>query len=496
LGKPFKLLPWQKWVILALFTVGADGLRTIRWALIGIAKKNGKTELAAALALFFAFGPSGPNGEPEPAALVIVAAGSDEQADMVFGAAKTMAEHSPTLSALLEPYEDEILCPELPGSKVKRVAAAAKKLSSTLDGKNIYVVICDELHCWEGPQAKVVWDTLTNGTVTRLQPLVLQITTAGVDSGLAEGRPETLCGQQYAYGKAVATGEVDDPAYLFWWVEAPAGADHNDPAVIEAANPSFGRIMQLGFYLDQLTKKTPAVFRRYFLNQWTEAKETWLPEGAWEALSVGEFEFDAELPMYGFTDAATKHDSTAHVRGQWHDCTKSCPGWDPSHPKAPAGTVRKLRVRAVLWERPFDIRTHRPLEGWKLPIAEVENVLREYHRSYNLLAWGYDPALFERSAQQLEAEGLPMEEVPQSDQRMVPAAQALFQLVVDGELEHDGDKDFARHMRNAVAVQARGGDGGWRLKKGAGRMDAAISAAGTALLATQYVEEEEDQILW
>src|SRR5689334_21106575 len=56
LGKPFRLLVWQKWVILALFTVGVDGLRVVRWALIGIAKKNGKTELCAALGLFFAFG--------------------------------------------------------------------------------------------------------------------------------------------------------------------------------------------------------------------------------------------------------------------------------------------------------------------------------------------------------------------------------------------------------------------------------------------------------
>lgn len=478
LGKPFRLLAWQKWVILALFTVGADGIRVVRWALIGIAKKNGKTELAAALALFFAFGPSGKDGEPEPAALVVVAAGSDDQADMVFGAAKTMAEQSPTLRQVLEAYEKEILCPSLPGSKVLRVAAAAKSTSSTLDGKNIYVVICDELHCWEGAQARVVWDTLTNGTVTRLQPLVLQITTAGFD-------PESICGEQYAYGKAVATGEVDDPAFLFWWVEPPADADHTDPAVIEAANPSFGHIMQLPFYLDQLTKKTVAVFKRYFLNMWTESAETWLPEGAWEAGDVGRFEFDTVAPMWTGTDSATKHDSAAHVRAQWHDCGPGCAAF------VEGGPTRKLRLSARVWERPWDPRTRRPVEGWKLPIAEIENEMRSYHRDYSLAACGYDPALFERSAQQLEAEGLPMEEVPQSDARMVPAAQLLYQLIVDGQVEHDGNDVFTRHMRNAVAVQARGGDGGWRLKKGAAKrkMDAAIAAAIAALLAAQPVED-------
>lgn len=490
LGKPFRLLLWQKLVIYALFSVDAEtGLRVYRWALIGIAKKNGKTELAAALALYFAFGPSGADGKPEPAALVVVAAGSDSQADLVFGAAKTMAEQSPRLRQVLQPYEGEILCASLPGSKIIRVAAAAKTTSSTLDGKNIYVVICDELHCWEGPQAKVVWDTLTNGTVTRLQPLVLQITTAGFDK-------ETICGEQYTYGHAVAAGKVEDPGFFFWWVEAPEGAKHNDPAVIEASNPSFGEIMGLAFYLDQLTKKTLAVFRRYFLNQWTESAETWLPAGAWDVLSIGPFDFDRNQPTWTGTDAATKHDSTAHVLGQWHTCSPECAGWRENDEEG----VRKLRLQAHIWERPMDPRTRRPLEDWKLPIPEIENWWRDQQKRFqsNLQACGYDPALLERSAQQLETEGLPMEEVPQSDARMVPAAQALYQLIVEGRVEHDGDPDFARHIRNAVAVQARGGDGGWRLKKGQAKrkMDAAVAAAIVALLSAEPAKQKRAPILW
>jgi phage terminase large subunit-like protein len=202
-------------------------------------------------------------------------------------------------------FEDEIQCPSLPGSKIKRVAAAAKKTSSNLDGKNIYVVICDELHCWEGPSAKVVWDTLTNGGATRLQPMVLQITTAGFDE-------ETICGEQYEYGKSRRRRRRGHrPRYFFWWVEAPDGADHTDPADHRGVQPeSFGHIMQLEFYLDQLTKKTEAVFRRYFLNQWTEASESWLgrPVGS---LGRPQVQFDPDLPSWTGTDASTKHDSTA-----------------------------------------------------------------------------------------------------------------------------------------------------------------------------------------
>lgn len=486
------VLAWQRMVILAMFAVGADGMRLVRWALVGIAKKNGKTELCAALALFFAFGPSGPDDEAEPSAIVVCAAGNDDQADLIFGAAKTMAELSPTLRQILETYEAEILCPSLPGSKIVRVAAAAKKTSSTLDGKNVYVVICDELHCWEGNGARVVWDTLTNGTVTRRQPMVIQITTAGFD-------PETICGEQYDYGVAVASGEVVDPAFLFWWVEAPKGADHRNPAVIAAANPSFGEIMNIEFYLDQLTKKTEAVFRRYFLNQWTDSAESWLDQGQWEAMSIGPFLFAKGSALWTGTDAATKHDSTAHVTGQWHDCHPKCKGWNAADAeRAKAGKPsRKLRLQAKIWERPYDPRTRRPVDDWRLPIAEVENFLRDLSTEFGigprgLRACGYDPALFERSAQQLETEGLPMEEVPQSDARMVPASQGLYQLITEALLEHDGNEVFARHLRSAVAVQARGGNGGYRLAKGKSRkkMDAAVAAAMCTHLAVLDAGEQ------
>lgn len=494
-GKPFRLLPWQKMVILALFVTNADGLRRIRWALIGIAKKNGKTELCAALALYFAFGPSGPDGLPEPSALVVCAAGNDDQADLVFGAAKTMAEMSPTLSLILETFESEITCDSLPGSKVTRVAAAAKKSSSTLDGKNIYVVICDELHCWEGNGARTVWDTLTNGGATRRQPLVLQITTAGFDK-------ETICGEQYDYCKAVTAGEVLDQTYFFWWVEPPEGVDHRDPAVIKAANPSFGVTVNIEFYENVLGKKTEGVFRRYFLNQWTESEEGWLEHGQWESLSVGPFTFFPGSAIWTGTDAATKHDSTAHVQVQWHDCAPGCPGWSEADDKrvAEGMPTRKLRLKAEIWERPWDPALRAPKKDWKLPVAEVENFLRDFHREFgeDLAGCAYDIAHFHRSADQLETEGLPMVEVPQSDTHMAPASQALYQLINEGLIEHDGNDVLTRHMRAAVAVQTRGGNGAWRLAKGKTKkkMDGAVAAAMAVSLALDPGEDDTEVHVW
>lgn len=189
IGKPARLLPWEMLWILELFEVDDDDARRYRWALLGIPKKNGKTELCAWLALYFLIG----DGEPSP--LVVCAAASDDQADLVYGAAKTCAEMSPTLSEICDCYDKEILVPSIPGAKLIRVAAAA----GTNDGKNIHVVICDELHEWSGEKGRRVWTVLTNGTGSRRQPMVLQITTAGYDE-------ETVCYEQYEYGKRVKDG--------------------------------------------------------------------------------------------------------------------------------------------------------------------------------------------------------------------------------------------------------------------------------------------------
>lgn len=195
-GKPFVLLPWQREVVEATFEVDpVTDLRRRRWAYVSTAKKSGKTELAAAVALYLLI------GDEEPDALVVCAAASEDQADLVFDAAKTMCQTSPTLSAITERYDREIVVPSAPGgARLRRVAAVA----GANDGMNLHGVVCDELHEWTSLKGRATWDVLTNGIVARRQPLVFQITTAGWDeetvcfsstntaNGWRPGRPTTL----------------------------------------------------------------------------------------------------------------------------------------------------------------------------------------------------------------------------------------------------------------------------------------------------------------
>lgn len=457
-GKPFTLEPWQKREIYCIFEVERqpDGrwLRRYRWAYIEVPKKNGKTELIAAIDLYLLL------ADDEESPEIACGSNSDEQADLVFGAARAMCELSPTLRPLVDLFAREIVRKDNPAAKLMRVSAKAQ----TKDGLNLSGVTLDELHEFD-ESGENLFNVLTNGTAAREQPLVLMITTAGFDE-------ETLCGRYHAHALKVLAGEVADHAfYASVYTCRDQAVNIDDDRALEAAlkeaNPSYGVTTSLPFYLDA-RRKGAANFKRYFLGIWTAAESQWLPDGAWDACRAEAVAFDAALPVWLGWDASTKHDSTALVAVQWQGAT--------------------LAVKARIWERPLDAATGKPMEGWRVPGGEVAEALREWHRGYQVEAVGYDPAFVTWLAADLAAEGLPMVEYPQTNARMCPPTTAVYQLVVEGRLAHDGDQALARHIAAAVEVATL--DGKSRLGKGADRRgrrrrnDGAIAllmAAGLAL---------------
>jgi len=451
-GQPVRLLEWQKRFLRQLFELDpATGLRRHRWCLLGVPKKNGKTSLAAWVALYLLLA----DGEPAP--LVACAAASEDQADLVFGAARRVCELSPTLRQVTERFEREILVPSSPGARLRRVAAVA----GANDGQNIHAVVCDELHEWIGYKGRAVWNVLTNAMGARRQPLVLQITTAGWDM-------ESVCYEQYVYGQRVRAGEIDDPRYLFVWYAAPEHLDYRDPEAWRIANPSLGVTVHEEFFRDQLAKKSESTFRRYFLNQWVASEETWLPAGAWDACRVEPWEWDPSVPAWIGLDTSVRHDASALVVGQWLN--------------------GRLHVRARIWE-PRMLPGGQPDPDWRIPEDEIEAEIRALCRELRVERIRSDWAHMRLMAQRLLDDGYPVEEVPQSASRMVPATQVTTELILNQKLAHDGDPAFARHIANAAVRHTA--DGGVRLTKGQAKrpMDAAIALALVCQAATRRVVE-------
>lgn len=434
-GRPFKLLDWERQLLLDMFEVVPCArhkklCRRYRTALVGVGKKQGKTELCAALCLYFLL------AADESAPYIVCAAAGDDQADLVFNAAKTMAEQSPTLRDVVQVWEKEIIAPEIPNAVLRRVPASGGRL----DGKNVFVSVCDELHEWMPGNQEKSHGMMRGGMAARAHPMNINITTAGL---LDE---EHLWERYFEYGRKVETGEIDNPTFFFRWWQAPDDCDYTDLSLLPLANPSYGVTVQEAFYVDELGKRHESEYRRYYLNQAVTAETLWLPGGAWDACASADAELlaDRTTPTFLGWDGSTKYDSTAVVAVQ--------------------EVAGKWRVKAWVWERPLNA-DGQPLREWEIPDEEVTNLIRELCRErHRVLGIAFDPWGITALARQLAGEGLPMIDWPQTDMRMVPATQGAYEAITHGEIQHDGDPTLARHIRNAIAKQTS--RGGQRLTKG------------------------------
>jgi len=301
-GKPFELLPWQ-WedVVAPLFGwKRPDGLRRFRKAYIEIPKKNGKSTLAAGLALYLLV------ADGEPGAEIYSAAADRDQASIVFNEAALMVRASPGLKgrALVTDSRKQIGWP-LSNSYYKALSADVP----TKEGLNWHGLLFDELHA---QRTRRLWDALMYGGIARRQPLSVAITTAGYDR-------ESICYEQHEYARRVTEGQVRDLSFLPVLYAAGAKDDWTKSKAWRKANPSMGVIFsEASLARDcQEARESPRkenAFRQRRLNQWTEQAERWLVMEKWDACG-GEADAGALAgrPCYAGLDLSSTTDLTALV---------------------------------------------------------------------------------------------------------------------------------------------------------------------------------------
>jgi phage terminase large subunit-like protein len=294
-GEPLALRPWQHKLMGALFARRADTRLKHKTAIVGLARKNGKSALGSGIALHGLF--MGPRGGE-----VYSCAADREQARIVFGTARSMVEQSPDLSERAKLYRDAI---EIPGTgSVYRVLSSE---AFTKEGLSPTLVIYDELHA--APNREL-WDVMTLAQAARYDALTLAITTAGVrtDSTGQDSVAYTL----YQYAQKVAAGEVDDPSFFAAWWQASPDCDHRDPVNWKIANPGFGDIQDPEDF-ESAVKRTPeAEFRTKRTNVFVNAQQAWLPHGAWEDLPTCDAPEDGVRCVLG-VDGSFSGDASAIV---------------------------------------------------------------------------------------------------------------------------------------------------------------------------------------
>ncbi len=174
--------------------------------------------------------------------------------------------------------------------------------------------------------------------------------------------------------------------------------------------------------------------RRFYFNQVTRQGGTWLPSGAWDACAREGARIPEHARAVLALDGSFNGDSTALVAVSVE----------------PVGVAPTIEV-AGCWEAPPE----KP--DWRVPISDVEEAIRAACKKWQILEVVADPYRWSRSLEELEAEGLPMLEYPQSPQRMTPATARLYEAVVNNLVWHNGDDRLARHISNAVLkVDSRG----------------------------------------
>lgn len=317
-GHPFHLLPWQENdIIRPVFgTLDKEGLRQYRKVYIEVPKKNGKSEIAAGIALKLLLADGEQGGE------VYSAAADKEQAAIVFNVAAQMVRNSKALSKRCKVIDSQkrIIVPKT--GSIYRVLSSDVK---TKHGVNASGVIFDELHA---QPTRELYEVLTEGSGdARAQPLFVFLTTAGYDR-------ESICWEVHEYADKVLKGLIKDPNFLAIMYAVGEDEEWEDEKNWLKANPSMGSakdvregraildIAKLRAAYNE-AKHIPAkqnAFRRLRLNQWTQQVDRFIDLSLWDenAGLVDELQLKGRR-CYGGLDLGSVNDLAAWVMVFPHD---------------------------------------------------------------------------------------------------------------------------------------------------------------------------------
>jgi phage terminase large subunit-like protein len=433
-GRPFIPARWQvDRIIRPLFDTRQDGRRQYRVAYLTCPRKQGKSTLGAAIALYLLY------ADDEGGAEIVSAASSADQAAIIYDTARSMVERSEALRDMTMVYRRELRVPAL-GASYRVISAEA----GTAHGLNLHGAIIDELHVW--PE-RDLYDALVTSTGARTQPLIFIATTAG-------DREHSICAEVHRHAEQVRDGLVEDPQLLPVIYAAPEEADWQDEAVWRACNPALGTFrsleeMQAAARQARDVPGREASFRRLYLNQWgTAAAARWLDLNAWDACAVVSPGGTTRRAILGL-DLSTTTDLTALVILVPDDdggYAVRAEFWCPSDHIAERS--RRDRVPYALWAEQGYLT---PTQGNVIDYSVIEARLHALMAEYDVAELGIDPWNAKGFVAKLQQDGVPAVEVAQTMANLTSASKELEKLVLSGMLHHDGNPVLRWCVSNAVA---------------------------------------------
>ena len=436
-GKPFKLLDWQEQILRDLFgIIKPNGYRQFNTAYVEIPKKNGKSELAAAIALLLCC------GDGEQRAEIYGCAADRGQATIVFDVAADMVRMCPALNKRCKILASQKRILYLPTNSFYQVLSAE---AYSKHGFNIHGVVFDELHTQ--PNRKL-FDVMTKGSGdARMQPLYFLITTAGTDTN-------SICYETHQKAVDIIEGRKKDSTFYPVIYGAGNDEDWTDPKIWKKANPSLGETIGMDKVKAacESARQNPGEensFRQLRLNQWVKQAVRWMPMEKWDACA---FPFDPEdlegRVCYGGLDLSSTTDLTSFCLvfppEDEDDRYYVLPYFWLPEETLPL-RVNRDHVPYDVWERQGYIQT---TEGNVVHYGFIEKFIEHLGELYNIREIAFDRWGAVQMVQNLEGMGFTVVPMGQGFASMSPPTKELMKLTLEKRIAHGGHPVLRWNMDN------------------------------------------------
>ena len=436
-GVPFDLLPWQDKIIRDIFgNIKENGFRQYNTAYVEIPKKNGKSEIAAAIALYLTC------ADNEWGAEVYGCAADRQQASIVFDVAVDMVDQCPALKKRIKPVISQKRLVYMPLGSFYQVLSSE---AFSKHGLNVHGVIFDELHAQPNRE---LYDVMTKGSGdARMQPLFFLITTAGTDRN-------SICYEVHQKAEDVLRGKKIDKTFypVIYGIK-----DEDDWSLEEnwyKANPSLGHTIDIEKVRNAFNsaKENPAeenIFRQLRLNQWVKQSVRWMPMDVWNKCS---FEVNIEKlkgrECYGGLDLSSTNDITAFVL-VFPPITE-----DDKYYVLPFFWIPEdnLKLRVKRDHVPYDVWKKQGFlettEGNVIHYAFIENFIDKLGTQFNIKEIAFDRWGAVQMVQNLDGLGFTVVPFGQGYKDMSPPTKELMKITLEKKIAHGGHPVLSWMMDN------------------------------------------------
>jgi phage terminase large subunit-like protein len=463
-GTTLKLRPWQKRFVKAVYRTDKAGNRAVRTAVLSVGRKNGKTQLAAALCLCALSGP-----EAEPRGECYSVACTRDQAKRVFDEMVAVITRIPWLNKRINIVRFRRELEDMDNGSTFRVLSA--DVAPVL-GLSPSFICYDELG--QAPN-RALYDALGTALGGRAQPLMLVISTQAA-------RDEAPMSELIDYGLRIERGEITDPCFHLTLYTAPPESDPWKLATWKLANPALGdfRTLEDVKRLALLGQRMPASamsFRNYILNQRIDASAPFLNMMLWEANSANEYDIrDLKgRECYAGLDLGATKDMTALVlvfadRSGAFDVVPFC--WLPGETLTEREDEDNMPYR--LWRDEGFLLT---FPGRATDSKAVAMKIAELHGMCRIRALAFDRWRIEDIKRELDAIGCNVELIPfgQGYKDLSPAVDTLERLLEQGKLRHDGHPVLKMAAANCRVEMDASGNRKLSKRKSTGRIDPIVA---------------------